>query len=68
VIELKIRSDSLDRTIADGLTQTAAYLEESGAAEAHLVISDRDDARSWSEKIFRRTETMAGRPIAVWGM
>jgi len=68
VIELKILWGTLESTIAKGLEQTAAYQDRCGAAEAHLVIFDRDPARSWPEKIFRRVEEWQGRRITVWGM
>jgi hypothetical protein len=75
VIELKIRYGTLARTIADGLAQTWEYADRSGAAEAHLVIFDREPARSWEEKIFQREEVYRGAPerpvefpVTVWGM
>ena len=39
-----------------------------GGAEAHLVILDRDPAKPWSAKIYRRVETHADRRVSVWGM
>jgi len=33
-----------------------------------LVIFDRDPARPWPEKIYRRIEGWRGRTITVWGM
>jgi hypothetical protein len=46
----------------------AGRAADRGAEEAHLVIFDRTPGRSWEEKIFRREEVFAGRPITVWGM
>jgi len=65
VIELKLVHDrqTLDKVIADGLQQTAAYVERCGADEAHLVVFDRRQGLSWDEKIFRRPGS-----ITVWGM
>ena len=69
VIELKLLYKSLDRTIADGLQQTAEYMDRCGANEdGHLLIFDRDHVKSWDEKIFRRDDVHAGRKITVWGM
>ncbi|WP_221933878.1 hypothetical protein, partial [Tepidimonas alkaliphilus] len=68
VLELKILHKSLEATIEEGLTQTAAYAEQCGAQEAHLIVFDRRPGRSWEEKIFHRTETIGGRAIGVWGM
>jgi hypothetical protein len=68
VIELKLRYKRLEETIAEGLAQTWEYADRCGASEAHLVIFDRDPAKPWDEKIFRREETYQGTRIAVWGM
>ena len=67
VLELKLLHQSLKATLAQGLEQTWAYADSSGAEEAHLVIFDRRD-RPWAEKIFQRDETRHGRVIRVWGM
>jgi hypothetical protein len=68
VIELKILHKTLERTLEQGLEQTLSYQERCAAPEAHLVIFDRDPGKSWSEKIYRREETRAGRRVVVWGM
>lgn len=68
VIEMKLLYDSLERTVADGLEQTADYMDSSGAQEGHLLIFDRRPARQWEEKIFLRDEHHRGRAITVWGM
>ncbi len=67
VIELKLRYSDLEATIADGLTQTWAYADASGASEAHLVIFDRTPGKPWAEKIWQRTEVHRGLAITVWG-
>jgi hypothetical protein len=68
VIELKVLHKSLDKTVRQGLEQTAAYMDRCGTDAGHLVIFDRDKERSWDEKIFVRKETFEGREITVWGM
>jgi len=68
VIELKILYKTLEKTLAEGLQQTWEYMDKCGAAEAHLIIFDRREKRTWDEKIFRREETFKGHPITVWGM
>ncbi len=68
VIETKILYGTLERTLSDGLEQTWAYMERSTAEEGHLVIFDWTEDKPWEEKLFRRSETYQGRPIAVWGM
>ena len=68
VIECKVLHAGLDRTIAEGLDQTAAYMDRCAAREGHLVIVDRAAGRSWDEKIFHRRESGGGAEIDVWGM
>ena len=69
VIECKILHQSLERTIHDGLEQSAGYMDRCGAESGHLVIFDRDEGKSWDEKLFCRRESAAGgADIPVWGM
>ena len=69
VIECKILHQSLERTIAEGLEQTAGYMDGCAAKAGHLVIFDRRAGRRWDDKIFhcRRTSD-SGVEIDVWGM
>ncbi|OBS31911.1 hypothetical protein A9O67_11360 [Tepidimonas fonticaldi] len=68
VLELKILYKSLEATIKEGLEQTAAYAEQCGAQEAHLIVFDRRPDISWDDKIFHRSETVGTRTLGVWGM
>jgi hypothetical protein len=69
VIELKILRGSKEKTLEQGLAQTLEYVDRcGGAAEAHLVIFDRNPTRSWEEKIYRQEEERGGRKVVVWGM
>ncbi len=71
VVECKVRHDrrGLERTVAKGVEQTAAYMDRCGAEAGHLVVFDRSDERSWDEKVFRDVRTAeSGAEIAVWGM
>lgn len=69
VLELKILRYSLERTINDGLKQTAEYMDMVGAVdEGHLIIFDRSQNKSWEERIWHRPYTHEGRTIMVWGM
>ena len=68
VIECKVLRRGFERTLREGLEQTRAYMDRSGAAEGHLVIFDRTEGRSWEEKIYRREEAEDGAPVTVWGM
>ena len=70
VVECKVRHERRrrDRTVAEGVEQTAAYMDRCGAEAGHLVVFDRSDERSWDEKAFRDVRTAEnGAEIAVWG-
>ena len=69
VIECKVLHGSPERTIAEGLEQTAAYMDRCAAAEGHLLIIDRGAGKRWDDKVFhRRMTSRAGAAVDVWGM
>ena len=68
VVECKVVRRGLEATLAEGLPQTAAYMDRWGADEGHLAVFDRTPEMDWSEKLFRREEHYEGRGITVWGM
>ncbi len=68
VIETKLRHGALDTVIDNGLAQTWAYMDRSGAETGHLVIFDRTPERSWEEKLFHQSRTYQDTVIDVWGM
>ena len=70
VIELKVRQrESIETLIAQGLQQTAEYMDIVGSVdEGHLVIFDRDNQKSGEERLWSDSRTYAGRTIRVWGM
>ena len=68
VVELKVRCGELERTVAEGMKQTRAYVDRCGAEAGHLIVFDRAPERSWEEKIFRRAPSGDGAPVTVWGM
>ena len=69
VMELKILRYSLERTIADGLRQTAEYMDLCGSVdEGHLIVFDRSQTKSWDERIWHRPAEYGGRNIMIWGM
>ena len=69
VLELKIKRDSLDKTISDGLRQTWEYTDTVGSVdEGHLIIFDRSGEKSWEERIWHKQQEYNGHPIMVWGM
>ena len=69
VVECKVRRGDVERTIAEGVAQTRAYMDRCGAEAGHLIVFDRSTERSWEEKIFRReAPTDVSAPVTVWGM
>lgn len=68
VLELKLLHKSLDATLQEGLEQTAAYLDQVGTADGHLLIFDRRPGIAWEEKIFQRRKSCGSYSIQVWGM
>ncbi len=68
VVELKILYKSLEKTIAEGIKQTADYMDISNSNEGHLIIFNRSENISWDEKIFVKKESFNGKKIVVWGM
>ncbi|MDE2906271.1 MAG: ATP-binding protein, partial [Acidobacteriota bacterium] len=63
----KVAHKGHERTIEEGMEQTAAYKDRCAARAGHLVVFDRRAAKSWDEKIFRRDVDREGRVITVWG-
>ena len=69
VIECKLLHKSLAQTIAEGLEQTAEYMDRCDAEAGHLVVFDRRAGRRWEDKVFhRRHKSEGGVEIDVWGM
>ena len=68
VIECKLLHKGLEQTMAEGLEQTAGYMDRCGAESGHLVVFDRDEGKKWEEKIFRRSGAFEDAKIEVWGM
>ena len=69
VVECKVLHKSLAQTIAEGLAQTAGYMDHCGANSGHLVIFDRREGQRWADKVFHDRRTADnGMAIDVWGM
>ncbi|MCL2777780.1 MAG: ATP-binding protein, partial [Polyangiaceae bacterium] len=49
VVEMKVVRErrSVEMTIAEGLTQTAKYADQCASDEAHLMVVDPSETRSW---------------------
>ena len=67
-VECKVvrERDGLERTVAEGVEQTARYVERCGAEAGHLVVIDCRENRTWEQKVFHRQPAAA--PVDVWGM
>ena len=69
VVECKVLHKGLEQTLAEGVEQTAAYMDRCDGETGHLVVFDRREGRSWDEKVFRLSRTaQGGAKIEVWGM
>ena len=71
VVECKVLHPrrSLRSTVDDGVEQTAGYMDRCAAEAGHLVLFDRDDNKSWDQKVFHyRRASAGGADIDVWGM
>src|SRR6056297_1461528 len=68
VIELKLKHNySLETVMEEGLKQTSAYVNKSGAKEAYLIIFDQENP-NWDEKVFTEKREYNGLAITVFGM
>ncbi|MCP4218375.1 MAG: ATP-binding protein [bacterium] len=68
VLELKIRYNTTEKTIAKGLVQTLSYMDTCGTSNGYLLIFDRRKKTAWKDKIFKETRTIKGTKITVFGM
>ncbi|MBF0290289.1 MAG: ATP-binding protein [SAR324 cluster bacterium] len=68
VIELKLLHKSLEKTIKDGLEQTAEYMDRCGSKEGYLIVFDRTPDKTWDEKIFHKTILHQENELLVLGM
>ncbi|MEG1660721.1 MAG: ATP-binding protein, partial [Bacteroides sp.] len=70
VLELKIkRRDAIETLIADGLRQTAEYMDRCGnVTEGHFILFNRDKGVDWEAKLWHRQEQFGKYKIMVWGM
>lgn len=70
VIECKVLRPGRGKktVVAEGLRQTAEYMQVSGADEGHLVVFDLREGRSWSERIYHSQEATEHVGIDLWGV
>ena len=67
VVECKILHGGIEATIREGVEQTLDYMDKCRAESGHLVVFDRDESKPWEDKLYRREESLGGRPVTVWG-
>jgi hypothetical protein len=65
-IELKIRYR--ENSLAKGLSQLSEYMEQYGCDRGWLCLFDRDNTKSWDERIYTGYETVNGKNITVVGL
>jgi hypothetical protein len=68
VIELKVRHPMRTSCYQNGIEQTADYMDKSNADEGHLILFDRDESKSWEEKIYQRVKQFDGKTVNVWAL
>ena len=70
VIECKVvrRGRGLEAVVAQGVRQTAEYMDACGAEAGHLAVFDLREGRTWAQSLFRRRESSGGRTVTVWGV
>ena len=68
LVECKVLYNGLERTIREGLEQTAGYMDRCATEAGQLVTFDRDEGRSWEEKVLCRRESVGRVEVLVWGM
>jgi len=64
-IELKILRGG--KTRPDGIRQLSGYMNSLGAKKGWLVIFDRDESKSWKEKLYFEREAQPDGGISVVG-
>jgi hypothetical protein len=64
-IELKINRGK--QSIERGIEQILGYMDTLGCADGWLVAFDRDNKKSWDEKIYQKTETINRKVVNVFG-
>jgi hypothetical protein len=69
VIEVKVVHSMGEKFWESALAQTSDYADRCAAQKAHLLIFDRREGRTWTERIFEEKKSGPdGREITVWGM
>ncbi|MDR3268490.1 MAG: ATP-binding protein [Tannerella sp.] len=65
-IELKLWRG--EKSLQEGLHQTARYMDTYGSAEGWLALFNRSTDASWEDKIYLRKETVDGKTVTIVGL
>jgi hypothetical protein len=68
VIEMKIIHTTLFETVRNGLTQALDYADKCGTNDIHLIVFDKRENKTWTEKVFVREMYVKGKKVKVWGV
>lgn len=66
VLELKVKHR--EKTLSEGLEQTAKYMDASSGTEGYLLIFDRDPSKTWEQRFCREKMSFKQHTISVWQM
>ena len=64
-IEIKINRGK--QSVEKGIEQTLRYMDTLGCSEGWLVVFDRNQEKSWDERIYQKTECINAKTIHVFG-
>ncbi|MCL2512072.1 MAG: ATP-binding protein, partial [Bacteroidales bacterium] len=64
-IELKINRGK--QSVEKGIEQTLRYMDTLNCNEGWLVAFDRDNEKSWDERIYQKREVVNGKTVNVFG-
>ena len=64
-IELKINRGK--QSVERGIEQIAGYMDTLGCSEGWLVVFDRNQEKSWDEKIYQKMEVVNGKTVNIFG-
>jgi len=64
-IELKIHRGK--PSIEKGIEQTLGYMDTLGCTDGWLMVFDRDQEKSWDDKIYQQTEKIGDKTINIFG-
>jgi hypothetical protein len=65
-IELKLWRG--EKSLQEGLHQTARYMDTYGSAEGWLALFNRSTDASWEDKIYLRKEAVDGKTVTIVGL